>query len=230
MRIPGVEWTLENLVTGLVSCTNEITQDTASRTATLTAFQTKGYEVHGFSEIADLDLEAVDDVLSGLDLRYQSLTAVHGAVAGLAGPAGLVADIVALVALNLRATGQIALCCGYDIGSSEEREYALHILNIATQADQNEEKHAHTLAKQHMRSAIEHTTVGVALRSSVRLLGLRLMKLKMTQVIPLAAVVAGGGFNAYYTSRVCETARHLYRERRLFDKYPDSSLFSAPGT
>ena len=230
IQIPGVEWTLENLVAGLINCTNEIAQDTTSQPATLAAFQSKGYEIHSFSEIANLDLEAVDDVLSGLDLRYQSLAAVHGAAAGLAGLAGLVADIVALVTLNLRATGQIALCCGYDISLSREREYALYILNAATEADQKEGEHGYALARQHVRSAIEQTTVGVAVRSSARLLGLRLLKLKMAQVIPLAAVVAGGGFNVYYTSRVCEAARHLYRERRLLDKYPGDLLNSLSKT
>ena len=29
----------------------------------------------------------------------------------------------------------------------------------------------------------------------------------------------GGGFNAYYTARVCDAAYHLYRERFLAEKY-----------
>ncbi|MCY4158281.1 MAG: EcsC family protein [Bacteroidetes bacterium] len=226
MRIPGVEWTLENLVSGLVNCTNEIVLETASQSGTLTAFRSKGYNVRNLSDIGKLDLEAVDDVLSGLDLRYQSLTAVHGAAAGFAGLAGLAADIVALVGLNLRATGQIALCCGYDISLSGEKEYALYVLNMATQTDEKECRQAYALAKQHLRSTIEQTTVGVAIRSSARALGLRLIRLKMAQIIPLAAIIAGGGFNAYYTSRVCETARHLYRERRLQDKYGSDVLAS----
>jgi len=230
MRIPGVEWTLDNLVAGLVNCTNEIAQDTTSRGKILTAFQSKGYEVHDLPDIGHLDLKAVDDVLSGLDLRYQSLTAMHGAAAGLAGLAGMAADIVALVALNLRAAGQIALCCGYDISLAEEREYALYILNMAAQADGQRDKQAQVLARQHARAVIEQTTVGVALRGSVRALGLRLIQLKMVQFIPLAAVIAGGGLNAYYTSRVCEAARHLYRERRLLDKYTSDVLASISET
>ncbi|MCY4225159.1 MAG: EcsC family protein [Bacteroidetes bacterium] len=221
-EIPAVEWTLGNLVGGLVDCTNEIAQDSSSIEAILKSFQAKGYDVHSKTEIASLDLEAIDDVLSGLDLRYQSLTAVHGAVSGFAGFPGLVADIIALVGLNLRATGQIALCCGYDIRLPSEREYALHILNIASQIDPKENQKAYALAKQHTRSAIEQATVGIALRGSARLLGLRLLQLKMAQVIPIVAIVAAGGFNAYYTSRVCETARHLYRERRLIEKYSES--------
>ncbi len=228
-KFPGVEWTLENVVAGLVECTNEIAQDSTSILSAVTAFQAKGYNVHDFSDISDLDLEIVDDVLSGLDLRYQSLTAVQGAVAGLAGLAGLAADIVALVALNLRATGQIALHCGFNTSLPEERRYALNVLNMAIQSEEENGKHAQVLAEKHMRSAIEQVTVGVALRSSARILGIRLLKLKLAQVIPVAAVVAGGGFNAYYTARVCETAGYLYRERRLRDKYPDDLLNSILG-
>lgn len=226
VRIPGVEWTLEHVVSGLITCTNEIAQQTTSQPATLEAFRAKGVPVREFSEIASLDLEAIDQVLSGLDLRYQSLTAVHGAAAGIAGAAGLAADVVALVALNLRATGQIALSCGYDLSLPLERGYALSILNMAAQTEEKGDRHAQALATQHMRAAIEQTAVGVMMQSTARLLGLRLMKLKLAQVIPLAAVVAGGGFNAYYTARVCEMARNLYRERRLYDKYAHDVLNS----
>lgn len=226
MQIPGVEWTLDNLVVGLVQCANEITQDTTSRTATIKSFRSKGHEVQTFSDIALLDLEAVDHVISGLDLRYQSLTAAHGAAAGLAGAAGLIPDIVALVTLNLRVTGQIALCCGYDISAPEERNYALNVLSVATQEEGKKDGHPGALVRKHTRSVMEQATVGVALRGTARVLGTRLIKLKLAQVIPLAAVVAGGGFNAYYTARVCETARHLYRERRLRNKYADSILNS----
>ena len=223
-KIEVVEWTMENLVAGLVDFTNEIAQDSTSTDTILKSFQAKGYDIHSRTEIATLDLEAIDDVLSGLDLRYQSLTAVHGAVSGLAGFAGLVADIIALVGLNLRATGQIALCCGYDISLPSERENALHILNMASQIDPKDNQKAYALAKQHTRSVIEQATVRMALRGSARLLGLRLLQLKMAQVIPIVAIVAAGGFNAYYTSRVCETAKHLYRERHLIDKYSESVL------
>lgn len=226
MRVPGVEWTLENVIAGLVKCANEMVQDTTSRSAIMTTFRAKGYNVRKFSDIGDLDLKAVDHVLDGLDLRYQTLTAAHGAVAGLAGMAGLAADIAALVALNLRAAGQIALYCGYNIHLPQERTYALNILAMAAQSEEKEDRHAQALAERHLRAAIEQTAVGITLRSTARVLGMRLIKLKLAQVIPLAAVVAGGGFNAYYTACVCKTARYLYQERRLQDKYPADVLNS----
>ena len=40
------------------------------------------------------------------------------------------------------------------------------------------------------------------MRSAARVLGMRLIKLKMTQIIPLAVAVAGGGFKYPYDNPV----------------------------
>jgi len=38
-------------------------------------------------------------------------------------------------------------------------------------------------------------------------------------VLPIAGAVMGGGFNAYFTTKVCVAAYFLYRERFLAAKY-----------
>jgi hypothetical protein len=43
----------------------------------------------------------------------------------------------------------------------------------------------------------------------------------------MAGAFVGGGFNAYYTTRVCEAAYHLYRERLLLEKYGPDVLSEA---
>ncbi len=40
----------------------------------------------------------------------------------------------------------------------------------------------------------------------------------------MAGAFVGGGFNGYYTTRVCDAAFHLYRERLLIDKYGGETL------
>jgi hypothetical protein len=35
----------------------------------------------------------------------------------------------------------------------------------------------------------------------------------------MTGAFVGGGFNAYYTSKVCDAAFFLYRERWLIEKY-----------
>ena len=128
-----------------------------SRGDMLKVFQAEGVEVQKFSNIERFDLETVDRVFDGLDLRHQSLTAAHGVVAGLGGMAGLTANIVVLVTLNLWATWQVALGCGYDISLSEEREYVLNILNMDTLSGQEDGIHA----RQHLRFAVGQATVGI---------------------------------------------------------------------
>ncbi len=114
-KIPGVEWAMENVITGLLELTNEITQDSVWTEAVLKDFHGKGYQLAGLSAIRNLDLEDVDKVLSGLDKKYIGLASAEGVATGAAGAAGIVPDLVALVALNLRAAGETATYCGFDM-------------------------------------------------------------------------------------------------------------------
>ena len=67
----------------------------------------------------------------------------------------------------------------------------------------------------------QHALVQVVQQIS-KALGIRLTKDKLAQVIPIAGAAIGGGFNAYFTSNVCQAAYYLYRERFLAEKYgPD---------
>jgi hypothetical protein len=50
-------------------------------------------------------------------------------------------------------------------------------------------------------------------------LTIRLTKAKLAQIIPVLGAGIGAGFNAYYTSNVCDAAFYLYRERFLAQKY-----------
>lgn len=50
-------------------------------------------------------------------------------------------------------------------------------------------------------------------------LSIRLTKAKLAQIVPVAGAAVGGGFNAYFTAKVCDAAYFLYRERLLAQKY-----------
>jgi hypothetical protein len=54
---------------------------------------------------------------------------------------------------------------------------------------------------------------------TAKALAIRLTKAKLAQLIPAAGAAIGGGFNAHYTSKVCDAAYFLYRERFLARKY-----------
>jgi len=227
-RIPGVDWTIENIVSGLITLTNEIAHDLVWRESIFESFRKAGYEnVQSLEDIAYLDLEAIDTVSKNLPLKYNSLAAVEGAATGVAGAAGILPDIVALLGINLRAAGEYATFCGFDITDPAERLYALHILDAASkpkdQVPYSMPKHlphaSKILARKKTLNTVEQFAVSGTAKRIARSLALRLTRDKMAQFLPVAGAVVAGGFNGLYTNTVCNAAYHLYRERFLERKY-----------
>ena len=127
-RIPGFEWSVDNVAVGLLRTTNEFAQESVWQEAILEEYCRAGHEVRGVEDVRALDLEIVHTAVRGLTVKYGSVTAAHGAAAGLAGFAGIVPDVIGLVAFNLRAAGEFATYCGYNIRESPERLFAVQIL------------------------------------------------------------------------------------------------------
>jgi len=92
-KVPGVDWTIDNVVSGLLRLTNEIMQDSVWREAIFKEYHTAGHDVQTLDDIRRLDLEAIDQALRGLDTKYRSVTAAQGAAAGFAGAAGVLPDV-----------------------------------------------------------------------------------------------------------------------------------------
>lgn len=226
-NVPGVDWTIENVVSGLLRLTNEIVQDSVWHDAIYKEYQEAGHAVEGKDDIGRLDLEHVDQSLKGLDTKYRALATAEGAATGYAGASGIVPDVVALVALNLRAAGEYATYCGFDLQEPMERYYALQLLNAVSQPTDAAKQAAlvpvirvsHAVARQQTVQAVEQYAVGRAIRNVTRALGVRLTRAKLAQIVPVTGAVVGGSFNAYYTSKVCDAAFFLYRERFLVSKY-----------
>jgi len=229
-KVPGVEWTIENVIAGILRLTNEIMQDSVWTDAIYKEYKKAGHPVTSKEDIRHLDLEIVDKCLKGLDAKYRTLAAVEGAATGYAGLPGIVPDIIALVAMNLRAAGEHAAYCGFDISNNRERLYALQILDAAS-SEKNAKKQvafsplvrvSSRLARKQAIRQIEDLAISRAIREVAERLGLHLARAKLAQIIPVTGAVVGSGFNALYTTRVTETAYYLYRERFLFYKYgPD---------
>lgn len=230
-KVPGVEWTIENVFSGLLNLTNEIMHDSVWRDAILKEYRAAGHEVEDLDSVSRLNLEEIDAVVKGLDSKYRALAATQGAAAGYAGAAGIVPDVVGLVALNLRAAGEYATYLGYDVAQPSERLYALQILNMVSQpldtSIEEQEDDAMvpvgdvslSIARQQTVQTLESVAASGALRGITRALGTRLTKAKLAQVMPMAGAFVGGGFNVYYTAKVCDAAFYLYRERWLLEKY-----------
>lgn len=235
-RLPGVDWTIENVVSGLLRLTNEITHDSVWTEAVYRDFARAGVPVSRRHEIARLDLARVDAAARGLDAKYRMLAAVEGAAAGYAGLPGIVPDVVALVALNLRAVAEYAAYYGFDTDSVDERLFALHLLDAVSAASDTSKQVAMTpvlrlssrLVRENAIDQVERMALARAIRNAVEALGLHLTRAKLAQIVPATGAVVGSGFNAYYTSKVCDAAFFLYRERFLLRKYPEQFPGAAP--
>lgn len=120
----------------------------------------------------------------------------------------------ALLALNLRAVGEYATYCGFDVALPHERLFALNVVALASSPSDN--------AKQIALAQLVRIARDVALKKSWKNLeahaAVQAVQ-KIAQVIPVAGAVIGGGFNAYYTDKLCKAAFYLYRERFLAEKY-----------
>jgi hypothetical protein len=229
--LPGVEWTIDNIVTGLLELTNELSHDSVWQDGIVREFHRYGVEISGLEDIRTLDLSDIDRTLEGLQTKYVSLAGAEGAATGMAGFAGIVPDIVALVALNLRAAGEFATYCGFDITTREERLFALQILDHVAGTDHAKElamepayRVVKKVATKQGVGAIEQMGFNEAVERIARAIGMNLTGRKLSQVVPIAGAAVGAGLNVLYTRRVCMSAFHLYRERWLARKYGDDVL------
>ena len=226
-KIPGVDWAMENVISGVLELTNEITQDSVWTEAVIKDFHSKGHEISHLSDVHELDLEEVDLVLSGLDKKYIGLASVEGVATGAAGAAGIVPDRIALVSINLRAAGEYASYCGFDITHDLERLYALELLDKVAQPSTNQKdvtlspavRTASRVARQQGSQLMEQVGVGNAIEAIAKRLGMNLTEKKLAQMVPVTGALLGGGLNYLYTTKVCNTAHFLYRERFLVAKY-----------
>ncbi len=226
--VPGVEWVIEKSVGGLVNLLNDLALWSVRPDAIFKEFRDRGFsDIKSAKDIFSLDLEDVDKTVGWLGAKYKSLATSEGAAAGFVGLPGIPPDIIALITLNQRAIGEYATYFGFDISSQHERLFALNILGLASSPNDASKqiamaqlvRIAKDVAKKKVWKDLEQNSFVRIIQVIARSLGSRLTKAKLSQIIPVAGAVVGGGFNAYYTSKVCDAAYFLYRERFLAEKY-----------
>lgn len=230
MAIPGVEWVIQKAGVGALGLINDGAAATVRTQAIFKEFQPP---VQALEDIHPLDLERADRAVGFLAAKYKSLALAEGGASGaasnlgpVAGGAAIAADVVALLALNLRAVGEYATYYGFDITKQEERLFALNVLGLASAPTDAAKvvamaqlvKIAKEVAQKKAWKELErHMFVQIAQRIA-NALAIRLTKAKLAQLLPAAGAAIGGSFNAYYTARVCDAAYFLYRERFLARK------------
>ena len=131
-KTPGVGDAITKAISGILSVSNDVAQWTVNPEKIHAAFRASGHDVHRRRDIFSLDLEDVDRTAGSLALKYKAWALAEGAAAGVAGIAGLLADIPALVTLNLRAIGEYATYYGFDVSLQKECLYGMNVLGFAS--------------------------------------------------------------------------------------------------
>jgi hypothetical protein len=228
MKTPWIGSAIEKSVGALVSVANDAAQWSVRRDAIYRDLRlASATDVRSSADVFRLDLALVDRALRGLGAKYQALALAEGTGAGLLGLAGIPPDIASLVGCNLRAIGEFGTYCGFDLESPSERLFALEILALGSSpshavravAMAQVVKLMRTVVRRQSVELLERRTFAATVERLAQTLGLRLTKAKLGEFVPVAGAVISGGFNAYFTRKVCEASYHLYRERFLATKY-----------
>lgn len=223
----GLSDAITKALAGIVGVLADAAARAVRPEAVYSKFREAGHEVRGPVDVLELDLEQVDKVVGWLDAQYKGMAFTEGAAAGALGAPGVIADIPALVTLNLHAIAEYARYYGFDVESQRERLFAMHVLGLASSPTDAEKLHvmsqlariASDAAKKKAWATLEEKVLVKVIKQIAHGVGVRLTKAKLAQTAPVLGAAFGGGFNAYYTARVCDTAYHLYRERFLAEKY-----------
>lgn len=230
-KIPGFTETCGKAATGIVGLVNDFSQWSVRPSAILEELSViSNKQITELDQIPTVDLHVVDRAIGWLDTKYEGIALVEGATAGatavinpLVALATIPVDLIALLTMNLRAIGEYGTYCGFDMSSQEERLFAMNILALASStSDAGKQaalshlvKIAQDVARKKTWEHLEKSVFVAACRSIATRMGYDLTKAKLANVVPLAGAVIGGGFNAYYTDKVCKAAFYLYRERFL---------------
>lgn len=233
LKIPGIGWVIKMSVNGIVSLANDFAQWSVRDGAIHEEFRRAGHdEVRSKKDIERLELEDVDRVIGLLSMKYKGLALTEGATAGAMGAIAIPPDVLALITMNLRAIGEYATYCGFDARSQEERLFAMQILGLASSPNDAAKvaamaqlvKISQDVARNKTWKTLEQHALVKIIQPIAKALGVRLTKAKLAQIIPLTGAVIGGGFNTYYTAKVCDAAYFLYRERFLARKYGEDVI------
>lgn len=228
MNVKGVGPALQTVVKGLTDVCNDVAQWSVRPEAIFAEFRNDGHrDVHAYADIARLDLERVDQVVGRLAAKYKLMAGGEGGVSGATGAVGLAVDIPALILINLRAIAEYSAYYGIDPMRQSERVYALKVLAAASLGASSSKSLAlaqltrisKDVAKGRTWKELEQHTFVKLIQKLAKELGIRLTKAKLAQVVPVVGAAVGFGFNYHFTSKVCDAAYHLYRERFLAQKY-----------
>ncbi len=234
MKIPYAEEAIKKSIGGLINLLNDGAHWTVRQDSILRVYQDQNLQISSLEEVQFLDLKDVDKAIGFLAAKYKTIAFTEGGLAGLPANAGpqvavpaIAADTLFIIGLNLRAIGEYATYCGFDINLQHERLFALNILAFASAPTDAAKqaamaqliKIATEIAKRAPWKTLNEKLFVRIIQRIAEALGQRITKAKLAQIVPVISSGIGAGFNAYFTAKVTEAAYYLYRERFLAMKY-----------
>lgn len=190
--------------------------------------------VGAVEELRAADLEVCDRLAEQVGRRATLAAGGSGALFGVAGGLGIVADLPVLLTLTFRTIHRTALCYGEDLGAPERRRLpvAVFALASANSMDEKEEAlHAIDAVEQAGGEAgldgvaraaqreLAKDSVAFSLNNLGKALARNLGWRKAGESLPLLGAVVGGSVNAWYLHDLARAARLTFQLRWLRGKY-----------
>lgn len=200
--------------------------------------------VESLVDLRGVDLDVCDKLMRTEQRRAMALAGVGGAAFGVAGAAGMVADVPSLIALALRTIHRVGLCYGEDLRKPQSRALAIGVFALAS-ANSLEEKQtavaalrdfkARSLDAAAWRDGVERAAerefakeaAVFSLQNLASKLGVNLGKRKAAGVVPVLGALIGGSVNAWYLYDVGQVSRYVFQERWLAERYSQAALNKA---
>ncbi|HUS24184.1 MAG TPA: EcsC family protein [Candidatus Binatia bacterium] len=190
----------------------------------------KAARAESLEALRDRSLAEQDALALRMARRASLLAGAGGALFGIAGAAGLAADVPTLLTLALRTIHRTGLCYGDAPAADEERSLALGIFALAS-ANTVAERQAAWAAllgdddpvaaawregvERVAERALAKEAATLSLQVLAQRIGVNLGKRKAAGSLPVLGAAVGAAVNASYLADVAEAARHVFRMRRL---------------
>ncbi|MGQ0697204.1 MAG: EcsC family protein [Panacagrimonas sp.] len=200
--------------------------------------------VQSLDQLRAQDLELCDRLMRTEQRRAMAMAGVGGAAFGVAGAAGMVADVPTLIGLALRTIHRVGLCYGEDLRNVDHRKLAIGVFALAS-ANSLEEKQTAVVALRDFRPrsldaaawrdgverAAERELAKEAavfsLQNLARKLGINLGQRKAAGVVPVLGALIGGSVNAWYLYDIAQVSRYVFQERWLGERHSLAVLTKA---
>ncbi|WP_428310942.1 EcsC family protein [Hydrocarboniphaga sp.] len=202
----------------------------------------KQAKVSRVEDLRDADLKLCDQLAAKVRRRSSVTAGGSGALLGVAGAAGMVADVPTLMVLAFRTIQRVGLCYGEVLHNVAGRQLGLAIFALAS-ANTVEEKRTALLAltraepgtgtvdaawRDGIERAAERELAKEAAMLSLQNLAMQAGKhlgwRKAAGALPVFGALVGGSVNAWYLWDLATVSRYCFQERWLRNRYRELQL------